>query len=696
MRQLFHLFIFSVLLTFNALAQTKAVKGQIAEYNIPTEQTFIITGTCSDAEGKPLKDVRVNVKNSVTCTTSDEKGKYSIRVGKSDTGLTFFYPNLQIVEKPINFAKLEMNCRLIKDNTDYTLVKHTKTITKWYNPTNYEPKTYCNPVNIDYNFEYFQQGQNKVACRSTADPIVVSYKGEYYIFSTNQSGYYVSKDLATWKFISAGFQRKPGDDDQCAPTVEVFGDTLVMLGSTYKHLPVWYTTDPKSGRWKHLAETAVLPHWDPSLFLDDDGKMYLYYGSSNEFPVKGVEYDRTTFRPKSLIQDLVSLHPDVHGWERFGMNNDDSTTLAPFIEGSFMTKYNNKYYLQYGGPGTEFKIYADGVYVSDKPLGPFVYQRSNPMSYKPGGFVLGSGHGGTFKDNFGNYWHISTCMLSLRETFERRIGLYPAGFDKEDVMYANTAFGDYPTYVPNQKEDHIQGNFTGWMLLSLNKKVWASSSDSIYTPENASDENMRTYWAAKSGDVGEWFAMDLGAVKKVNGIQVNYYEHKAEQYGKALDMYHQYKIYASLDGEKWELVVDKSDNDYDVPHDYIELSTTLETRYLKIENIHTASGNFALMDFRVFGKADGNLPLAAENLKVNRQKSDSRNATIMWKPRANCYGYNIYYGIAPDKMYNCITVYNDTSYNMRGLDKNTPYYFAIQSLSESGMSMKSTPILVKP
>ena len=55
-----------------------------------------------------------------------------------------------------------------------------------------------------------------------------------------------------------------------------------------------------------------------------------------------------------------------------------------------MTKHNGKYYFQYGAPGTEFKVYADGVYVSDKPMGPFTYQKHNPMSYKPGGFVQGA------------------------------------------------------------------------------------------------------------------------------------------------------------------------------------------------------------------------------------------------------------------------------------------------------------------
>ena len=39
----------------------------------------------------------------------------------------------------------------------------------------------------------------------------------------------------------------------------------------------------------------------------------------------------------------------------------DNTFLKPFIEGSWMKKYNGKYYLQYGAPGTEFSGYGDGV-----------------------------------------------------------------------------------------------------------------------------------------------------------------------------------------------------------------------------------------------------------------------------------------------------------------------------------------------
>jgi hypothetical protein len=674
--------------------QSKVVKGQITEYNVSTEKTYQVTGIVSDEQDNPISQVRIMVKDGVSSATTNSKGEYSITIGANDRSLRFYYPGMVITELPIGIQKLRVNCTLKKDLSDHSLPKHTAQVTAWFDPKNDRPKTFCNPLNIDYNFEPYNK-ENKISCRSTADPLIIPFRGEYYLFSTNQDGFYVSKDLSKWKFVFSGFQRKPTDDDQCAPAVEVIGDTIVMLGSTYKELPVWYSINPKEGRWKRLTETAILPHWDPDLFLDDDGRLYLYYGSSNEFPIKVAEYDRSAFRPKSVVHDLFALQPDVHGWERFGMNNDDSVSLKPFIEGAYMTKHNNKYYLQYGAPGTEFKVYADGVYIADQPFGPFVYQQHNPFSYKPGGFVLGAGHGGTFKDNFSNYWHVTTCMLSLRETFERRIGLYPAGFDKDGVMYANTAFGDYPTTIPQNAEDHKKGNFTGWMLLSLNKKTSASSSDSIYIPENASDENMRTYWAAKSGEPGEWFAMDLGDVKQVNAIQVNFYEHKANQFGKAMDVYHQYKIYGSTDGTNWELMVDKSDNDQDVPHDYLELLQPANVRYLKIENIHTASGNFALMDLRVFGKASGVIPESVQKLTVNRNKSDARNAIISWKAQPNVYGYNIYFGPAIDKQYSCITVYNANFYDLRGLDKGTSYYFSIEALSESGVSNRSKSIFVK-
>lgn len=73
---------------------------------------------------------------------------------------------------------------------------------------------------------------------------------------------------------------------------------------------------------------------------------------------------------------------------------------------------------------------------------------SDPLSIKIGGFVRGAGHGSTFQDNRGNWWHVATTVISVKNTFERRIAMWPAGFDKDDVIWCNTSFGDYPHYLP--------------------------------------------------------------------------------------------------------------------------------------------------------------------------------------------------------------------------------------------------------
>ena len=113
----------------------------------------------------------------------------------------------------------------------------------------------------------------------------------------------------------------------------------------------------------------------------------------------------------------------------------------PFIEGPWVTKHQGTYYLQYAAPGTEYNGYGDGVYISKNPLGPYHLAANNPYSYKPGGFITGAGHGSTMQDLFGNWWHISTMRISVNHNFERRIGLWPAGFDEEGEFFVTKAMG---------------------------------------------------------------------------------------------------------------------------------------------------------------------------------------------------------------------------------------------------------------
>ena len=130
--------------------------------------------------------------------------------------------------------------------------------------------------------------------------------------------------------------------------------------------------------------------------------------ASNVFPIYGIEiaFEDGKLIYKGEATTLFKLHPEKHGWERFGQDHNgllaNGQPTKPYVEGAWVTKHDGKYYLQYGAPGTEFNAYANGTYVSDKPLGPFEYADYNPIAYKPGGFVEGAGHGSTFQDAYGN------------------------------------------------------------------------------------------------------------------------------------------------------------------------------------------------------------------------------------------------------------------------------------------------------
>lgn len=557
-----------------------------------------------------------------------------------------------------------------------------------------EQTTYCNPINIDYGYTPIPNFSEWGRHRATADPVVVNYKGDYYLFSTNQWGYWWSSDMLNWKFISKKFLRPWNTgtyDELCAPALGIIGDTMLVFGSTYtRNFSIWMSTDPKANEWKPLVDSFDIGGWDPSFFTDDDGRLYMYNGSSNKFPMYGVELDRKTMQPQGTRKEMYLLEPWRFGWQRFG-EHMDNTFLDPFIEGSHMTKYKGKYYLQYGAPGTEFSGYADGLLVGTGPLGPFEAQ-SDPLSMKLGGFVRGAGHGATFYDNNDQYWHISTVVLSVKNTFERRLGIWPTGFDEDDQMWCNTAFGDYPTYIPSvrAKEKKLQ---PGWMLLNYNKPVQVSSTWGGYEPNNAVDELMKTYWSAKTGNKEEWIQTDLGNLSTVNAIQINYADQDVDKdrLGKFTDQYHQYKLYYSADGKKWNILVDKSNNKTDVPHDYVELNKPVQARFIKLENIHMPTGKFAISGLRVFGKGNGQPPPMVKDFIVLRTEKDKRSAFIKWQPVDNAYAYNIYYGTAPDKLYSTIMVHSNNEYWMKAMDSQKPYYYSIEAINENGISER-TPV----
>ena len=233
--------------------------------------------------------------------------------------------------------------------------------------------------------------------------------------------------------------------------------------------------------------------------------------------------------------------------------------------------------------------------------------------------------------------------------------------------------------------------FTGWMLLNYKKPLQVSSTLGGYHANNANDEDLKTYWSAQSGDKGEWIQSDLGTVSTVNAIQINYADQDVtdDRLGKINGQFHQYILKYSVDGKKWMVLTDKSNNQTDVPHDYIELAQPVQARYLRLENVHMPTGKFALSGFRIFGNGNGNKPDAVKSFIVLRSDKDKRGCWMKWNQTSNAFAYNIYYGTAPDKLYNCIMVLDNNEYWFQGMDKLKTYYYQIEAINENGVSERS-------
>lgn len=563
-------------------------------------------------------------------------------------------------------------------------------------------QTYCNPLDIDYSYMVYNSDRN-LSYRSGADPAVVEFRGEYYMFVTRSHGYWHSTDLVEWDFITPKSIWYPQGCN--APAAHSYKDSLLYVtGDPSGSMSILYSDDPGSGVWK--ATPAILHDLqDPDLFIDDDGQAYMFWGSSNLHPVRGKKLNmKDRFLVESETFELFNTDSTAHGWERFGENHSDRNIRA-YIEGAWMTKHNGKYYMQYGAPGTEFNVYGDGVYTADDPMGPYTYQVHNPVSYKPGGFMNGAGHGSTVLDTDGNYWHFATMSLSAIVNWERRICLFPTFFDEDGIMYCDNEYGDYPHYAPSQKGK--RGAFTGWMLLSYDKPVTASSyaegaakraegfSDANrpvvspdFKPANLTDENCKTYWLAKENSDREWVCIDLEKPASVHALQLNFFDHETGLYTRVEGLRQRYVIEGSLDGEKWFILEDRSLSETDAPNAYIQLDRPMEARYIKYRNVDISAPHLAISDLRVFGKGHGDVPHAVCNFKATRTE-DGKNAFLTWDRSEDAQGYNVRWGIAPDKLYSSWLLYEDNALDLGCLVKGQEYYIQIEAFNENGISSAS-------
>ena len=585
----------------------------------------------------------------------------------------------------------------------------------------------CNPVNINYRYQFNMDprlhGRMQI-CREAADPSMILFHGRYYIFASMTLGVWVSDDLAHWENHRLPKELPLYD---YAPDVRVMGDWVYFCASRREeNCDRYRTKDILNGPYEKIE--GSFPFWDPNLFIDDDGRVYFYWGCSNITPIWGVELDPQTMQPISEKRVLVEGHPFEVGYERVGEDNSqlpaseaeiDAAYAAfhkrqgisedqvpeqvkplirgmfsrkPYIEGAWMDKQNGRYYLQYACPGTQYNTYSDGVYVSSSPLGPFTLAGNNPYSYKPGGFLPGAGHGSTMRDKKGAWWHTATMRISMNHDFERRVGIWPAGFDADGELFCNQRYGDWPMTVEGDP-----WRDPAWMLLSAGKKATASSFTEGHEPEKATEENVQTWWRASTTDRTEWLQIDLGWDFDVHAVQINFADDKIDipcpgqivggsqaRYIEERDLTTQWKLTGSTDGKDWFVIEDKSHAQTDLSHDLILREEGIRVRFLRLSDMAVPYGQQpCISGLRVFGLGQGEKP-AAPVFTVRRENDLDMMVSV--QSQENTLGYNILFGNSPNKLYHSSMNFKAGDQRIGALIKGRDYFVRVDAFNENGIT----------
>ncbi|HWB85927.1 MAG TPA: family 43 glycosylhydrolase [Bryobacteraceae bacterium] len=474
--------------------------------------------------------------------------------------------------------------------------------------------SYVNPLSIEDT-------------RSVADPTAIRFRGKYYLFLTGGM-VWSSNDLVHWLHQPVSL---PGRARRvAAPDVFAYHDYLYLTGNDTG----LYRSREAIGPWEYVGDFkdekgGKMLLFDSMVFVDDDGRVYLYYSGRHTDGIYGVELKRDDLTSFAGQPHKFWGFNKSHVWERYGDSNEG--TEVSWIEAPWMTKRNGTYYLQYSAPGTEWKTYAVGVYTSKHPLGPFTYASRNPILAQRNGLINGTGHHCIIEGPDGQFWAIYTILYRNWGVFDRRIGLDPVGFDRNGNMFVNGP-SEIPQWTPGVKSNASLGDDTGNIPVSIDRYSWsASSSRPGRSAYYAFDNNVRTWWEPAANDAQPSLTLDLGCRNPTDPIQeflisssrILFDAAPPEETKASVDGHqgfyseggrgiaagaYQYELEVSSDNHSYEKIVDKTNNSRANNIEFDEFPA-VRCRYIRL-TITGAPKNqpIAVLDFTVFGKSVESTP----------------------------------------------------------------------------------------
>ena len=478
--------------------------------------------------------------------------------------------------------------------------------------------TYCNPLSIEdvksgrwLDMSLTRQDPRKYKdYRSISDPSVIYHEGKWILYPS-YSVAYVTEDFVHWKFVDIGVSTL-----RYSPAVVQFRGKWYLSGHG---MPEVYVADDPLGPFTLAGMMTDVNGQEIAVpdgcYLADGDRLYFYYCGVQD-PENGEDIETITGtlgveldpdKPWQFLHEPVwvnKFNPDIP-WQRTGEYHQNER--MGWLEGQWMTKIGNRYYLLNSGSGTQYSTYCNGVSYSDEgPLSGFVMQKNHsPLTHKNTGLMRGAGHGCLVEGPNHTLWVFYTCLFCFNYRYERRIGMDPVGIDENGELFCPEVT-ESPQYAPGVLPHPEFGNSVGLLPLTFMQIPFATSAapgrEAIY----ASDESVLSWWQPAADDPAPCITFELGTRSSymVESCRIIWRDIDMETLDGIMPGPFRYVVeYAPEAGMKeWCTLIDASDNQQDLCIDYRQFEAA-RAYAVRLRIVGAPEGiTPGVVSFTVFGK----------------------------------------------------------------------------------------------
>ncbi|HEY0670273.1 MAG TPA: glycoside hydrolase family 43 protein [Sphingobacteriaceae bacterium] len=281
------------------------------------------------------------------------------------------------------------------------------------------------------------QGQSHDSRIQLADPTVFYHSGTYYLYGTGSKPYnngfivYTSKNMKIWQGPSGaktGYALAKGDSfgdaKFWAPQVFKYDNKFYMAYTANEHIAIASSHSPL-GPFTQENKVNLIQgqkQIDPYVFIDDDGKKYLYHvivaNGGNRIFVARLNDDFSGVKKETLKECITATEE----WEN---TENDKWSVT---EGPTVIKEKDTYYMVYSANHFRSKDYAVGYATSKSPYGPWKKSEEGPIISRNNVGKNGIGHGDLIKDAKGKWKYVLHTHYSDTAIAPRLTGIVNAVF----------------------------------------------------------------------------------------------------------------------------------------------------------------------------------------------------------------------------------------------------------------------------